>query len=57
MNRFMKTKKLKLGLQIRVRKYLDYAWRERRRQKADEEFILSRITAALRQDFLFEIND
>lgn len=55
-NSYMKTKKLDKDLQMRVRRYLDYLWEKKKKNKIDEKEVLELLSEPLRDEIYGYIN-
>ena len=55
-NSYMKTKKLPKDLQFRVRRYLDYLWEKKKKNKTDEKEVLELLSEPLRDEIFGYIN-
>lgn len=55
-NSYMKTKNLPKDLQFRVRRYLDYLWEKKKKNKTDEKEVLELLSEPLRDEIYGYIN-
>lgn len=55
-NSYMKKKRLPKDLQFRVRRYLDYIWEVKKKQRLDEKQVLSLLSEPLRDEIYARIN-
>lgn len=55
-NSYMKKKRLPKELQFRVRRYLDYVWEMKKKQRLDEKQVLSLLSEPLRDEIYARIN-
>jgi hyperpolarization activated cyclic nucleotide-gated potassium channel 2 len=55
-NSYMKSKRLGKDLQLRVRRYLDYLWEKKKKNKIDEKEVLELLSEPLRDEIYGYIN-